>query len=161
MHDAPPRGLDLSMAALYDKALKRKDFWALSIRRRRRAERRRTTGNENVCIHLFWMCGEVLMVNLGHAKAGKRREKEKAAKVDDSKADVGKIANLMAEDANRVSRSLSLSRHRLTELNHQISQTVSGFYLIYGGTLLPPLPNACLLTYNQCSTIRDSDCLYQ
>ena len=52
------------------------------------------------------MCGTVLMVDLGKMKAEKKQEKEKAAKADDPKAgaDVGKIINLMAEDANRVSK---------------------------------------------------------
>ena len=55
------------------------------------------------------MCGAVLMVNLGKTKAGKKQEKEKAAKADDPKvgADVGKIINLVAEDASCVSHSLS------------------------------------------------------
>ena len=29
MHGARPRGLDLSLAAIYDKVLKRKDFWGV------------------------------------------------------------------------------------------------------------------------------------
>ena len=52
------------------------------------------------------MCGTVLMVDLGKMKAEKKQEKEKAAKADDPKAgaDVGKIINLMAGDANRISK---------------------------------------------------------
>ena len=71
MRDARPRGLDLSLTAIYDKVLKRKDFRALSTRRRIRAKikrRWRTTGNENVCIRLFCMCGAILTVNLGKTK---------------------------------------------------------------------------------------------
>ena len=107
------------MAALYDKALKRKDFWALSIRRRRRAERRRTTGNENVCIHPFCMRGAVLMVNLSKTEAEREQEKEKAATADDPKAgaDVGKIVHLIAGILIASVILFSLS-HRLTEWNH-------------------------------------------
>lgn len=63
----------------------------------------------------------------GKSKAKKKEEnklrKEKAEKADDPKAgaDVGKIVNLMAGDANRV------------------SQTISSFYFIYGGTSTSPL----------------------
>ena len=44
-------------------------------------------------------------------KAQKKEEKDKAAKADDPKAgaDVGKIVNLMAGDANRVRNVLFLS----------------------------------------------------
>ena len=80
MRYARPRGLDLSLAAIYDKVLKRKDFRALSTRRRIRAKikrRRRTTGNENVCIHLFCMCGAILTVNLGKTKAEQRKRLRK------------------------------------------------------------------------------------
>ena len=94
------------MAALYDKALKRKDFRALPVRRRRRRakieRRRRTTGSENVCIHLFYMCRAILTVNLGKKKA----EKEKAAKADNPKAGAH-VGNIVAEDASGVSHSLS------------------------------------------------------
>ena len=49
------------------------------------------------------------MINLGKIKAEKKQEKEKAAKADDPKAgaDVGNIINRVAEDASRVSHSLS------------------------------------------------------
>lgn len=45
------------------------------------------------------------------SKAKKKEEKEKAEKADDPKAgaDVGKIVNLMANDANRVSVAYALN----------------------------------------------------
>ncbi|EDR03156.1 multidrug resistance-associated ABC transporter [Laccaria bicolor S238N-H82] len=85
------------MAAIYDKALKRKDFSGVVSKE----EKTTTEGN---------------VKRKRKTKAEKKQEKEKAAKADDPKAgaDVGKIVNLMAGDANR------------------ISQTVSGFYFLYG-----------------------------
>ena len=84
----------------------------MSTRRRIKAKikrRRRTTGNENVCIHLFCMRGAVLMVNPSKTEAEREQEKEKAAKADSLKAcaDVGNIINVVSEDASRVSHSLS------------------------------------------------------
>ena len=43
----------------------------MSTRRRIRAKikrRRKTTGNEKVCIHPFCMCGAILTVTLGKTK---------------------------------------------------------------------------------------------
>ncbi|PPQ62804.1 hypothetical protein CVT24_000498 [Panaeolus cyanescens] len=82
------------MAAIYDKALKRKDFSGI-VNKDKKEEDKPTSGR---------------------TKAQKKEDKEKAAKADDPKAgaDVGKIVNLMAGDANR------------------ISQMISGAYFIYG-----------------------------
>jgi len=68
------------------------------------------------------MCGAVLMVDLGKTKAEKKQEKEKAAKADDPKAgaDVGKIVNLTAGDASRISNSLlsvPASAHEIESLD--------------------------------------------
>lgn len=55
---------------------------------------------------------------IGKTKAQKKEDKEKAAKADDPKAgaDVGKIVNLMAGDANRVSWAYPIVQHALTSL---------------------------------------------
>ena len=84
------------MAAIYDKALKRKDF-----------------------------SGIVNKDNSKEASDGKKDSKAKAgaeAKEDDPKpgADIGKIVNLMAGDANRV------------------AMTISAMYLIYGSMSCQP-----------------------
>ena len=107
------------------------------------------------------MCGAVLMVDLGKTKAEKKQEKEKAAKADDPKAgaDAGKIVNLMAGDANCVSKfsflCLEIGSRNRTARSHKP-------YLDFiFSTEVPSspftLPNSCLLTYNPCSTIRDPD----
>ena len=64
---------------------------------------------------------------LGQAKAKKKQDKEKAAKADDPKAgaDVGKIVNLMAGDANRVGQlpivpsNTRLTRTRSLKRSHR------------------------------------------
>jgi len=83
------------MAAIYDKALKRKDYSGIILKTSPSAEetpkpavdaqpKKKETRKER--------------------KARQKAEKEKANKADDPKAgaDVGKIVNLMAGDANRV-----------------------------------------------------------
>ncbi|KAG5653253.1 hypothetical protein H0H81_001510 [Sphagnurus paluster] len=85
------------MASIYDKALKRKDFSGIIDKEKgKQAEKPDNKGPST--------------------KEQKRAEKEKKDKADDPKAgaDVGKIVNLMAGDANRV------------------SQTISALYFIYG-----------------------------
>ena len=81
----------------------------MSTRRRIRAKikrRRRTTGNENVCIHLFCMCGAIPTVNLGKTKAEKRKRLRKRT-IQRLARMLGTFINLVAEDASRVSHSLS------------------------------------------------------
>ncbi|KAF9459383.1 multidrug resistance-associated ABC transporter [Collybia nuda] len=92
------------MAAIYDKALKRKDFSGII------GEKQKAEAAEKAA---------AAAEAAGPPKTSKERkkaEKEKAAKADDPKAgaDIGKIVNLMANDANR------------------IAQMVSGLYFIYG-----------------------------
>lgn len=102
------------MASIYDKALKRKDFSGIVTKDAKKEETAEVPANGNgvetkeskrelghflpfALAHLeFWT---------GQAKAKKKQAKEKAAKADEPKAgaDVGKIVNLMAGDANRVS----------------------------------------------------------
>lgn len=97
------------MAAIYDKALKRKDFSGIIGEKQKTeaAEKaaaaaeasgpRKHVGNLQVAIHSYFFPEK-------SSKEKKKAEKEKAAKADDPKAgaDVGKIVNLMANDANRV-----------------------------------------------------------
>ncbi|KAF8812935.1 multidrug resistance-associated ABC transporter [Phlegmacium glaucopus] len=84
------------MASIYDKALKRKDFSGITNK-----DKQEETANNN---------------SKPKNKAQEKEEKERAAKADDPKAgaDVGKIVNLMAGDANR------------------IAQTASALYFLYG-----------------------------
>ena len=80
MRDARPRGLDLSLAAIYDKVLKRKDFSGVVNKKKDKGKDKTTTedkGNQNVCIHLFCMCAAILTVNLGKTKAEKRKRLRK------------------------------------------------------------------------------------
>ncbi|KAF8153792.1 multidrug resistance-associated ABC transporter [Crassisporium funariophilum] len=92
------------MAAIYDKALKRKDFSGITNKDKKEEIKVPDTKVDDT------------KESKRRSKARKKEEKEKAAKADDPKAgaDVGKIVNLMAGDANR------------------ISQMVSGAYFIYG-----------------------------
>ncbi|KAF9526193.1 multidrug resistance-associated ABC transporter [Crepidotus variabilis] len=89
------------MAAIYDKALKRKDY--SGIINKDKKEEPAAQPSEGP-------------VDAKQAKKDKKDKKDKAAKADEPKAgaDVGKIVNLMAGDANR------------------ISHMVSGAYFIYG-----------------------------
>ena len=103
------------------------------------------------------MCVAVLMVDLGKTKAKKKREKEKAAKADDSKAgaDIGKIVNLMAGDANRVSKFSFLYLDIGSQ--NRIARSHKPYLNFIFSTEVPSspftLPNSCLLTHNPCSTI--------
>ncbi|KIM37758.1 hypothetical protein M413DRAFT_448273 [Hebeloma cylindrosporum] len=94
------------MAAIYDKALKRKDFSGI-VNKDKKAEAGKAESVAN---------GVETKESKRKSKAKKKADKEKAAKADDPQAgaDVGKIVNLMAGDANR------------------ISQMISGLYFIYG-----------------------------
>ncbi|EEB90419.1 hypothetical protein MPER_11378 [Moniliophthora perniciosa FA553] len=93
------------MAAIYDKALKRKDYSGIVDKDKQTEKKDDTTSSPN-----------------GSADKSKKKGKGKdkdAEKTDDPKAgaDVGKIVNLMAGDANR------------------ICQVVTGLYLIYSAPL--------------------------
>jgi hypothetical protein len=90
------------MAAIYDKALKRKDLSGIANRDKQEQVATRPEDSQSTfpsdfysyCIHNL----------VDKAKAQIKEEKAKAAKAVDPKvgADVGKIVNLMAGDANRV-----------------------------------------------------------
>ncbi|KAH8109668.1 hypothetical protein DFH11DRAFT_1843160 [Phellopilus nigrolimitatus] len=103
------------MSAIYDKALKRRDFSGVVNTDAKDAKLDADEGNKT--------------------KGGKRdkkaekKEKERKEKADDPKAgaDVGKIVNLMAGDANR------------------ISMLVSGMYFIYGAPF--EIVIACIFLY--------------
>jgi len=89
------------MAAIYDKALKRKDYSGITNKDKK--EEIPTNPDQNKDgkrkeVSVFVCCDT-------HDLAGKKEDKKKAASADDPKAgaDVGKIVNLMAGDANRVS----------------------------------------------------------
>ena len=66
-------------------ALKRKDFSGVVNKEKDKKRQRRTTGNENMSIHLLCMWEAVLMAILGKTKAEKKEEKEKACKSGQSK----------------------------------------------------------------------------
>ena len=91
------------------------------------------------------------MVDLGKTKAEKKQEKEKAAKADDPKAgaDVGKIVNLMAGDANRVCDSLFfvlISAHGIQSLD--ITNRIRILFPLWR-YLTPPHPPQSLFTDTQ------------
>ncbi|THU84317.1 multidrug resistance-associated ABC transporter [Dendrothele bispora CBS 962.96] len=95
------------MASIYDKALKRKDFSGVVNKDKEGTEKDKKDGDDD---------GK----KKGKGKDKKKKEKEKDKQpTDDPKAgaDVGKIVNLMAGDANR------------------IAQIISGIYFIYGNPL--------------------------
>ena len=90
------------------------------------------------------------MVDLGKTKAEKKQEKEKAAKADDPKAgaDVGKIVNLMAGDANRVSNSrllfVPISAHGIESLD--LTNCIRILFPLWRYLITPPHPPQTLLT---------------
>ncbi len=92
------------MASIYDKALKRKDFSGI-------VDKDAKDSKMKPSIVSF------ASLNLSFSLTPVRVKVDADPKADDPKAgaDVGKIVNLMAGDANR------------------ISQTISGSYFIYGG----------------------------
>ncbi|TFK37295.1 multidrug resistance-associated ABC transporter [Crucibulum laeve] len=94
------------MAAIYDKALKRKDYSGIINKDKQNEAAEKKAADADAAAES----------TNEKSKAAKKEEKDKAAKADDPKAgaDVGKIVNLMAGDANR------------------ISGMISGAYFIYG-----------------------------
>ena len=92
------------------------------------------------------------MVDLGKTKAEKKQEKEKAAKADDPKAgaDVGKIVNLMAGDANRVSDFLlfvPISAHGIESLD--LTNCIWILFPLWRYLITCPRPSQFLLTDTQ------------
>ena len=82
------------MASIYDKALKRRDYSGIIDKEKLKQEAEKKASEMN---------GKS---SKKKTKEEKKREKEASAKADDPRAgaDTGKIVNLMAGDANRVSR---------------------------------------------------------
>ena len=89
------------MASIYDKALKRKDFSGTTKKDKQEEVESKDSKSK--------FCPGTPSFSFIHSqveknKAQKKEDKDKAAKADDPKAgaDVGKIVNLMAGDANKV-----------------------------------------------------------
>ena len=87
------------MASIYDKALKRKDFSGITNKDEKEVASKDAKSK-------FFPETPFLSIHtlVDKTKAQKKEERDKAAKADDPKAgaDVGKIVNLIAGDANRV-----------------------------------------------------------
>ena len=88
------------MASIYDKALKRKDFSGIT----NKDNEDKVTNKDSKRRFYSETMLSFYQTLVDKTKAQKKEEKDKAAKADDAKAgaDVGKIVNLMAGDANRV-----------------------------------------------------------
>jgi hypothetical protein len=89
------------MAAIYDKALKRRDFSGVvdEEKAKEAAEKKAAAA-----------AGPLPVLSKAEMKAKAKEDKKKAEKADDPKAgaaDTGKIVNLMAGDANRVAMQTS------------------------------------------------------
>jgi hypothetical protein len=89
------------MAAIYDKALKRRDFSGVidQDKAKEAAEKKAAVA-----------AGTPPVLSKAEKKAKDKADKKKAEKADDPKAgaaDTGKIVNLMAGDANRIAMQLS------------------------------------------------------
>ncbi|KAJ7647783.1 hypothetical protein FB45DRAFT_987394 [Roridomyces roridus] len=96
------------MAAIYDKALKRKDFSGVIDKEKAKAAADKKAS------------ADAPALSKAEAKAKAKTDKKAAEKADDPKAaaaDTGKIVNLMAGDANRV------------------AMQVSSFYFLYGAPM--------------------------
>lgn len=93
------------MASIYEKALKRKDYSGITARntteeREEKADAGHSKSKSCTTAHevvVSWLSSD-------RSKIEKKVKKDDATKADDPKAgaDVGKIVNLMAGDANRV-----------------------------------------------------------
>ncbi|KAJ7807829.1 hypothetical protein B0H14DRAFT_3152303 [Mycena olivaceomarginata] len=99
------------MAAIYDKALKRRDFSGVvdEEKAKEAAEKKAAAA-----------AGPLPVLSKAEMKAKAKEDKKKAEKADDPKAgaaDTGKIVNLMAGDANR------------------IAMQTSGLYFLYGAPM--------------------------
>lgn len=99
------------MAAIYDKALKRKDYSGIIDKEKQNeaAEKKADsngTSSSKFCFALIWYVWPTQCCSFIHADKDKIKAKDaKDAKANEPKAgaDVGKIVNLMSVDCNRVS----------------------------------------------------------
>ncbi|KXN90438.1 ATP-dependent bile acid permease [Leucoagaricus sp. SymC.cos] len=110
---APTRIRSELMAAIYEEALKRKDYSGIIDKSKIEKSDEEKTEKR---------------------KAKKKAEKGQAAKAVDPKAgaDVGRSANPMAGDANRAGNRFHLTPNSEKLITIQISQMASGLYFLYG-----------------------------
>ena len=96
------------MASIYDKALKRKDFSAVTNKDKEEVASKGSESKYSPESAYFFSIHTLV----DKTKAQKKEEKDKAAKADDPKAgaDVGKIVNLIHGDCNRVRSIIYFSR---------------------------------------------------